>query len=451
MTVINDTWGYILSGSSTPWNLQFGNPQTNLTSRKLSLTFDDIVLRPTPYTGGFYIRTTVAFSACQGNWGTYFGVPADVSKFMPGIQYIVSGSLIKFTGMAYNSTSLTTIGDFDGRTIPAQEVAFEIFYKATANLIAVKVTYQGNKVRSGFVASSTITPRQPCIVGNNTATFGAVLQTGNIYWGELIGQDNLSDAAVGSLYSTSEVPISFGGGFNFRPWPTITILPAIQWIQDSAGYWNGSDRGASQDAYEATAVFSGTEGTINALEANLDYFREAIELNNFIAPLFAPNVDHTGTINAVVLGVKRTQIQFGNPTHIYALEVRFRAIATTLLSTTPSLATLRVQDGFDASHSYESPKAFTYGQTAVYGDRRSDIGTFEATFSQKTAEVQAILAYLLTTARANSVAFPAALSTVAYPWGRTRGAATNCKVIGFTLARKNLNRWTLKIKFTEAP
>lgn len=242
--------------------------------------------------------------------------------------------------------------------------------------------------------------------------------------------------------------------YSIRPWPSFSITPAIQWIQDSAGYWNGSDRGAAQDAYEATAVFHGREPVINTLEQTLDTYREAITLSSFAAPLFAPNVDHTGSISAVVLGYTRRQVQWGAPyaTHqIYELEVRFRAIAPTLLATTPSWATLRVQDGFRAEHSHESPKAFTYAQAAVYGDHASDIGTFEGSFSQKTAEIQAILAYLLTTARASAVTFPAALVTVAYPWGRARGAATNCKVLSFECSRKNLNRWALSLKLVEAP
>lgn len=239
-----------------------------------------------------------------------------------------------------------------------------------------------------------------------------------------------------------------GTAVKMRPWPSFSITPSIQWIQDSAGRWNGSDRGASRDAYEATATFQGTEATINTLEQTLDSNREAITLSNFAAPLFAPNVDHTGSISAVVLpGIERRQLQFGG---VYELVVSFRAIAPTLLATTPSLATLRLQETFEASHTYESPKAFTYGQTAAYGDHRSDVGTFEASFSQSTAQIQAILAYLLTTARASDIAFPAALSTVAYPWGRTRGTPTNCKILSFDVSRKNLNRWGLKIKFGEA-
>ena len=111
-----------------------------------------------------------------------------------------------------------------------------------------------------------------------------------------------------------------------------------------------------------------------------------------------------------------------------------------------------LQDGFDAGHSNTSPKAITYAQTGTYADRRSDVGTFDGTFIQTTAQIQAILAYLLTTARANAIAFPTAISTVVpYPWGKARGAAINCKVKAFSVTRKNLNRWILKLTLVEAP
>lgn len=242
-----------------------------------------------------------------------------------------------------------------------------------------------------------------------------------------------------------------GIGFRFRPWPKPTITASIQWIQDSAGYWNGSDRGYAQDVYEATALFQGRESVINTLEQTLESNRESIVLSGFEAPLFAPNVDHTGTITAAVLEIQRRQVQFGLSGHVYELVVTFRAIAPTLLSTTPSMAGLRPQEGFSAQASYESPKAFAYGQTAYYGDHRSDTGTLEVDLVQNLAQTRAILAYVLTTARASAVAFPSALSTIAYPWGRARGSATNCKITGLEVSRMNLNRWKIKLRFVEAP
>jgi len=243
-----------------------------------------------------------------------------------------------------------------------------------------------------------------------------------------------------------------GTSYPVQLWPTCPIQPAILWDQDAAGYWGGSDRGASQDIYESTCLFAGPEGTINTLEQALDANRESMTLGAFQAPIFAPNVDHTGSLTVAALDIQRKQVQYGISAHVYSLQVTFRAIAPPLLATTPSLAGLRPQDGFVATNSYESPKAFSMSQTAYYGDHRSDSGTLDVTLVQNTATTRAILAYILTTARANAVAFPSALAaTIAYPWGRSRGAPTNCRFTGLSVSRKNLNRWTLQLRLVEAP
>lgn len=338
------------------------------------------------------------------------------------------------------------------------------FTFATGTPAAFHHCASSNSSATGTGSLTGVTADQFGFVGPSTGNFhigaGSVLRAAGSDLSSIFTTDidgtTITSWMIGPDFTYAAGSVVIGtDNYSMRPWPSFSITPAIQWIQDSAGYWNGSDRGAAQDAYEATAVFHGRETVINSLEQALELNRESITLSNFAAPLFAPNVDHTGSITAVVLGYTRRQLQWGAPyaTHqIYELEVRFRAIAPTLLSTTPSWATLRIQDGFRAEHSHESPKAFTYAQTAVYGDHRSDTGTFEASFSQKTAELQAILAYLLVTARASAVAFPATVATtVPYPWGRARGTATNCKVLSFECSRKNLNRWALSLKLVEAP
>ena len=67
-------------------------------------------------------------------------------------------------------------------------------------------------------------------------------------------------------------------------------------------------------------------------------------------------------------------------------------------------------------------------------------------FRQQTSQAQAILAYLLTTARANTVAFPSI--GVNYPWGNP-GAPANCKVKSFTVSRVNFVFWDFKIELVE--
>lgn len=250
-------------------------------------------------------------------------------------------------------------------------------------------------------------------------------------------------------------PFSFtlaGTGVSVRAWPKPAIDPAILWVQDSAGNWNGSDRGAAQDVYTAEVTFMGIESEIDAVESLLESNREGVTLAAFASPVFAPNVDHTGSISATVASLERRRhlaYAAGASKGVYELDATLRAISPTLLGTTPSLATLNLQEGFEGSKSYEVGKAFTYNQTAVYSDHKSDIGRFVGTFRQTVEETQAILAYLLTTARAASIAVPT-LGNVTYLWGQPRGAATNCRVKSFGLVRRDFVFYDLEIELVEA-
>ena len=243
-------------------------------------------------------------------------------------------------------------------------------------------------------------------------------------------------------------PYSFtvdGTGVSAKQWPAPQVDPSILWIRDSAGNWSGSDRGASQDAYTSEAVLMGTETELDSMEGALEDAREGMTLAAFAAPLFAPNVDHTGSISATVTRMgPRRHVAFGAgaAVGVYELPVTFRAISPTLLGTSPSLATLKLQDGFEADRVFEAGKGFTYSQAAIYSDHDSDVGRFR----QQTSQAQAILAYLLTTARANTVAFPSI--GVNYPWGNP-GAPANCKVKSFTVSRVNFVFWDFKIELVE--
>jgi len=249
-------------------------------------------------------------------------------------------------------------------------------------------------------------------------------------------------------------PYSFtiaGSGYNVRAWPKPSISPAIQWITDSAGYPHGSDRGAPQDIYESQVVFFDTESAINNLESTLQSNREGLMLAGFTAPLFAPNVNHTGSLTAAAVAMgRRKHLKFAAPsTGIFELPVTFRAISPTLLSTTPSISTLKLQDGFEAGKSFDVGKGFSYNQNPFYHDSRADEGRFAGVFKQKTAQAQAILAYLLTSARASSFAFPSI--GVTYPFGSTKSATPNCKVTKISIERADFVFWNLSLEFMEAP
>lgn len=242
-----------------------------------------------------------------------------------------------------------------------------------------------------------------------------------------------------------------GTEYKFRPFPTTIIRPAIQWTVDSAGYYHGSDRGIAQDIYETTLTFSRVEADINALQAALNSNRETMVLSSFNSTgqeIFGPEVNYSGSINATVINYdKIDHIHFNK---IASTNVTFRALAVTYLSTTPSLSSLRLDEGWEGNQEFNIGKSFSLTQAASYGDHSGNLGRLVGTFTAKPSEAKAIMAYLNITARANTVALPTFLG-VTYPFGYSRGTGPfNCKIPKWDVKRKDLNRWSFKIEFREA-
>jgi hypothetical protein len=246
--------------------------------------------------------------------------------------------------------------------------------------------------------------------------------------------------------------VSIGGtAFKVRPWPSMTVKPAIEWVQAANGNWSGSDRGAAQDIYESEFTVYGDYTSVYALQTAMDSNREGITLSSINAEIFAPNVDHTGSISCSVIdfGQVEQKAWAGAANAVISLTIKVRALSPTLLTPTPSLSTLRHTDGWVGDQSWEVGKAFTFNQTASYRQRNADIGMFRATYQQKRSEAQAILAYILVTARAGTVTFPLH-ANIPRPFGQLRGTGPfNCKITDFSISRKDLNRWLLDIEFRE--
>ena len=242
-----------------------------------------------------------------------------------------------------------------------------------------------------------------------------------------------------------------GTSFNFLPFGQPRVVPAIEWVQDAAGYWNGSDRGASQDVFEAKVTFAGLDATLDSLQSVLQANREGVTLSSFTTTgqeIFGPEIDYTGSISATVVEIEPRSHHTLNK--VSEVGVTFRAISPTKRGTTASLATLRLQEAWEGDQDWTATKAFAYGQTAYYADHRGDVGRIQATYQQKPAEARAIMAYLLSTARANAVTLPT-FPGITYPFGQPRGSGPfSAKVRSWEVTRKDLNRWIFKIEWVEA-
>lgn len=240
---------------------------------------------------------------------------------------------------------------------------------------------------------------------------------------------------------------------NCLAWPKPTIRPAIAWMDDSGMYPNACDEGASLDEYETEITVHAIQSELDTLTSTLDANREGITLSGMTTDIFAPNVNHSGSISASVIDPGfRAHKAFANVgAGVHAITIRLRALAPALVSATPTLAGLLLQPHWQGDHIRQVAKAFTYGNTLVANEVRADAGRFVGQFLQTQTQMQSILAYLLTTARGNSFVMPT-WPRCTYPFGLTKGAGPfNVVAHSFKFSRASLSRWNLEIDFREAP
>jgi len=244
-----------------------------------------------------------------------------------------------------------------------------------------------------------------------------------------------------------------GVATKIRPWAIPVIKPAITWVQDAKGFWHGSDRGAAQDVYETTILVQVSETLMDTLQGTFySTSRELVNVTAINTDFFAPTVDQSGTVSSTIVDFgQRKHLQFaGASISLQDISMTVRAVSPTLLTPTPSLATLKIQEGWEGDASREIAKGFAYDRTPSYNDRASDAGRFVGRFSQTTVQLKAILAYIMVTARASSFAFPT-LAGVPNPFSVSRGSLpVNVNIVDFSFSRANLNRWNLTIDFREA-
>ncbi len=244
-----------------------------------------------------------------------------------------------------------------------------------------------------------------------------------------------------------------GTDFNAVRWPKPSIEWAMEWITSRKGAnQHASDRGAAQDLYFTEFTLYDTEDSINTLQAILAAHRYQVTLTDFGEALFAPNIDHTGSINAAITtrGARRSIGFAAGGGELFEMTCKATAIRPPKLGLTPTLAPLRLQHGYEADKSFEARAGFSYDQTVAYTSTADDNGTFQFKGLQFTAELQQILAFILA-GPSRGLAFT--LPTIAgepYPFGVIKGAGPfQTKIRSFSFSRRDFQTWNLSIQFVE--
>lgn len=229
--------------------------------------------------------------------------------------------------------------------------------------------------------------------------------------------------------------------------------PAIKWNQFSLGNWRGSDRGASEDVYEAAVTFEGPIAELTDLETVLDDNRNSFEATfNTGEEIFGADVDHSFALQVIPVSVgKIRKLGF----KLWGMDLVLRLPSPTFKSDTPDFTQLRTASHADTRETvFENKKMFTYdgeGFTAEHLSNDGDeAGTYTARFTQTIKEMAAIRRYLLVTARANKIAFPN-FGNILYPFGTRAGTGPfNCRVIDWKdEGRIDYQDWGLSITFAK--
>ena len=238
-----------------------------------------------------------------------------------------------------------------------------------------------------------------------------------------------------------------------KPFPAPSVRRNVAWAMDSWGRWQGADRGAEGDFFDAKVTVFGTKAEMEAFaDWAEEHGREEFAIDEIDGVIFAPLVMHTAPIQAVITDRERLKRVFFSSTDTGVDEVTFtlRAVDPGLWAPSePGFERLLLQDQFEQDKSTTVFPRFSGDGVPFIADRQFDAGRFVGEFIQDEAGTREALRYLLYTKRAESFDFPT-LPGVTYPFGKARGGLPKlCKVTDLGIARPSLRRWALRITFVE--
>lgn len=232
---------------------------------------------------------------------------------------------------------------------------------------------------------------------------------------------------------------------------------ALKWLQLASGNWTATDRGASEDIYEADISIRGLESVINAFLDQIQLNRlgsttpNVISLSGFSASehIFGENVDHSYTYTATITDMgKRQQVSWKT----YTLPMSLRLTGTVYFTGTSSFPTLTWCDpGGEQDEDFTVKKAGSHSGVMAYSDHRSDSGIFDGKFTMLNADYIKLLNYIRTQ-RSGDFALANTFG-VAYPFGKRsiNSYPFTCKLIEWEdLGLFGLKYNRVRLKFAEA-
>jgi len=231
--------------------------------------------------------------------------------------------------------------------------------------------------------------------------------------------------------------------WGFRP----VTRPAIKWIETADGNWKASDRGSSEDVYEAEIMFKGPESELSDLETVLDSNKENFSITcGEGEEIFGADIDYSSYLDVTVVNYSSP-----NPTRdsfsTWSMGLRLRLLSPSFVATAGSLSNLRLaQNAYTAYSEFDATKTFAYDGAANYLDADTEAGVFSARFKQTQTEAEEVRRYMLNTNRTGNLTFPSI--GVSKPFGQRAGTGPfTVRIVEWSdEPRPNLIDWIFHIK-----
>ncbi len=218
MAVTVDLWNYVLSPSSTPWDINFGDP--SIVNPNLIITPDDVANRENVLLSGSWTAsmtiTPIIPPADAQSLAVGFGpfTQAVFSPYCPGFYSDgISGGVIGFGGVQFgNAPGIFIFGTLNNLTthVPGQNIQLFLYAKASASTLAAYVVYNGVTYPSGFVAVTPTTFTKAQIYSGRVNLHDNHVDIAHI--GPVTFTDGLSDAVVAALYTAGPFPAAANTG-----------------------------------------------------------------------------------------------------------------------------------------------------------------------------------------------------------------------------------------------
>jgi len=225
---------------------------------------------------------------------------------------------------------------------------------------------------------------------------------------------------------------------------------ALQWVQGADGNWHATDRGASEDFYEASFSTFGRKSIIDNIISKL-YTNMTVDAHVLTGTQFATDEKIFGpelAYSSVQMTVLNKPIVKQVKYNVFQLDLTMRCLNPSS-SGTATFSDLKYLDyNFEANEEWYATKSDTYSGAMYYSVDKFGIGIFQGSLNMTEAELIGLRRCITANRGASvSVASISGLSSMFGPGGPAYPCT--CKILDLSTTFFSLSRYIVNLKLAQ--